>query len=53
MMECTYVHVESNLIHIRLIQNMHLSMTVTSNCCININVVGLLLIIKHTYIFVF
>ena len=35
IMECTYVHVQSDLKKISLRKNMHLFMTVTSKCCIN------------------
>ena len=35
MMECTYVHVQSDLINVSVRKNMHLFMTVTSKLFIN------------------
>ena len=52
IMECTYVHVQSNLNNIGVRQNMRLFMTVTSNLCINPNGVGVSFIIdkKHPFV---
>ena len=52
-MECTYVHVHSYMKNIGVRQSMHLFITVTSNLCMNKNVVGLSLIIYQMHLFSF
>ena len=53
IMECTYVHVHSDMINVILIQNMLLFRTFTSNCCTNQNILGISLIIYQIHLFLF
>ena len=50
-MECTHVHVQSDMKNIYVRQNIHFFITVNPNLCINKNVVGIPLIIEHMHIF--
>ena len=51
ILECTYVHVQSDLMSIGVRQNMHLFMTITSNICINQKIMGISLIIQEMHLF--
>ena len=52
-MECTYVHVQSDMININVRKNMHFFMTVISNLCINIKKLEISLIIYLMHLFMF